>query len=58
MSNPIAKFSGIVEAALLSHQLLPSKKGHQPSTSPSLITGAKRKNMSQIYFAERNPAIS
>jgi hypothetical protein len=52
MSNPIAKISGIVGAALPSHLLLLSKKGRQPSTSPSLITGIKRKNMSQIYFAE------
>jgi hypothetical protein len=58
MSNPIAKFSGIVGADLLSHLLLLSKKGRRPSTSPSLVTGAERKNMSQIFFAERNSAIS
>src|SRR5262245_41599081 len=53
MSNTMAKFSRIVGAALLSHLLLLSKKGRQPSTSPSLVTGIERKNMSQIFFSPK-----
>jgi hypothetical protein len=53
-SNPIARFSRVVGAALLSPLPLLSAKGRQPSTSPSLVTGAERKNMSRIFFAERN----
>ena len=53
MSNPIAKFSRVVGAALPSHLLLLSAKGRQPSTSPSLVTGAERKNMSQVFFRRK-----
>jgi hypothetical protein len=53
MSSPIAEFSRVVGAALLSRLLLLSRKGRQPSTSPSLVTGAERKNMSQIFFSPK-----
>jgi hypothetical protein len=58
MRNPIAKFSRIIGADLLSHLLGMSKKGHQPPTSPPLVTGIEGKNMSQTFFAQRKLAIS